>query len=102
MNPFAGLLCLLRGCIAMEFRFGSLGLHCFLRLSDALCVTLRKEHQPGITPDDNITHVPTAGSSAALTKPNHTPTGHPPDALCRCLRRSLAYVAFYCLCNTIS
>ena len=28
-------------------------------------------------PNDNETHVPTAGSSAALTKPNHTPTRHP-------------------------
>ena len=26
---------------------------------------------------DNTTHVPTAGSSAALTKPNHTPNRHP-------------------------
>ena len=41
------------------------------------CVTRRKQHQPGITPNDNTTHVPTAGSSAALTKPNHTPTRHP-------------------------
>ena len=40
-------------------------------------VTRRKQHQPGITPNDNTTHVPTAGSSAALTKPNHTPTRHP-------------------------
>ena len=41
------------------------------------CVTRRKQHQPGITPNDNTTHVPTAGSSAALTKPNQTPTQHP-------------------------
>ena len=34
-------------------------------------------NQPGITPNDNTTHVPTAGSSAALTKPNHTPIRHP-------------------------
>ena len=31
-------------------------------------VTRRKQHQPGITPNDTTTHVPTAGSSAALTK----------------------------------
>ena len=42
-----------------------------------VCVTRRKQHQPGITPNDSTTHVPTAGSSAALTKPNHTPTQHP-------------------------
>ena len=42
-----------------------------------LCVTRRKQRQPGITPYDNTTHVPTAGSSAALTKPNLTPTRHP-------------------------
>ena len=41
------------------------------------CVTRRKQHQPGITPNDNTTHMPTARSSAALTKPNHTPTRHP-------------------------
>ena len=35
-------------------------------------------HRPGITPNANTTHVPTAGSSAALTKPNQTPTRHPP------------------------
>ena len=40
-------------------------------------VTRRKQHQPGITPNDSTTHVPTAGSSAALTKPNHTQTRHP-------------------------
>ena len=40
-------------------------------------VTRRKQQQPGITPNDNTTHVPTAGSSAALTKPNQTPTRHP-------------------------
>ena len=37
----------------------------------------RKKRRPGIAPNDNTTHVPTAGSSAALTKPNHTPTRHP-------------------------
>ena len=41
------------------------------------CVARRKQHQPGITPNDNTTHVPTAGSSAAPTKPSHTPTRHP-------------------------
>ena len=41
------------------------------------CVTRRKQHQPGITPNDNTTHVPTAGTSAALTKPNDNPTRHP-------------------------
>ena len=40
-------------------------------------VTQRKQHRPGIGPNDNTTHVPTAGSSAALTKPNHSPTRHP-------------------------
>ena len=40
-------------------------------------VTQRKQHQPGLTLNDNTTHVPTAGSSAALTKSNHTPTRHP-------------------------
>ena len=34
------------------------------------CVTRRKQNQPGITPNDNTTHVPTTGSSAALTKPD--------------------------------
>ena len=43
----------------------------------AACVTRRKHYQPGITRNDNTTHVPTAGSSAALTKLNHTPTRHP-------------------------
>ena len=41
------------------------------------CVTRRKQHRPGIALNDNTTHVPTAGSSAALTKPNHTPTRRP-------------------------
>ena len=41
-----------------------------------VCVTRRKQHRPGIAPNANTTHVPTAGSSAALTKPNHTPTRH--------------------------
>ena len=41
------------------------------------CVTWRKQHRPGIAPNDNKTPVPTAGSCAALTKPNHTPTRHP-------------------------
>ena len=44
---------------------------------DNQSVTRRKQHQPGITPNDNTTHVPTAGISAARTKPNHTPTRHP-------------------------
>ena len=39
-------------------------------LSDTLAsVTRRKQHRPGIAPNANTTHVPTAGSSAALTKP---------------------------------
>ena len=42
-----------------------------------LCVTRRKQHRPGTAPNANTTHVPTAGSSAAPTKPNHTPTRHP-------------------------
>ena len=33
---FVGLLCLLQGCVALEFGFVSLGLHCFLRLSHSL------------------------------------------------------------------
>ena len=32
---------------------------------------------PGIAPNANATHDPTAGSSAAQPKPNHTPTRHP-------------------------
>ena len=30
------------------------------------CVTRRKQHRPGIAPNANTTHAPTAGSSAAL------------------------------------
>ena len=41
------------------------------------CVTRRKHHRPGIAPNANTTHVPTTGSSAAPTKPNHTPSRHP-------------------------
>ena len=33
-------------------------------------VKRRKRHRPGIAPNDNTTHVPTAGGSAALTKRN--------------------------------
>ena len=40
------------------------------------CVTRRKQQRPGIASNDNTTHVPTARSSADLTKPNHTPTRH--------------------------
>ena len=40
------------------------------------CVTRRKHHRPGIAPNANTMHVPTAGSSAAPTKPNHTPSRH--------------------------
>ena len=36
--------------------------------------TRRKQHRPGIAPNANTTHDPTAGSSAAPTKPTHTPT----------------------------
>ena len=50
------------------------------------CVARRKQHQPGITPNDNTTHVPIAGSSAARTKPNHTPTRHPRLA---CVRKAM-------------
>ena len=39
-------------------------------------VTRRKPETPGNAPNDNTTHVPTATSSADLTKPNHTPTRH--------------------------
>ena len=42
-----------------------------------LSVTRKKQHRPGIPPNANTTHVPSAGSSAAPTKPNHTPTRHP-------------------------
>ena len=38
------------------------------------CVTRRKQQRPGIASNDNTTHVPTARSSADLTKPNQTPT----------------------------
>ena len=41
-----------------------------------VCVSRRKQHRPGIAPNANTTHVPTAGSSAAPTKPNHTPSRH--------------------------
>ena len=37
-------------------------------------VTRRKPQRPGIASNDTTTHVPTARSSADLTKPNHTPT----------------------------
>ena len=40
------------------------------------CVTRRKHHRTGIAPNANTTHVPTAGSSAAPTKPNHTLSRH--------------------------
>ena len=44
MPFFVGFLCLLRRCIALEFGFVSLGLHCFLRLSSAgLAVALLPE-----------------------------------------------------------
>ena len=36
-------------------------------------VTRRKQQRPGIASNDNTMHVPTATSSSALTKPNHTP-----------------------------
>ena len=39
-------------------------------------VTRRKHHRPGVAPNANTTHVPTAGSRAAPTKPNHTPSRH--------------------------
>ena len=48
-------------------------------------MTRRKQHQPGITPHDETTHVPTAGSSAVLTKPNHEP------AWCSCARVVMLY-----------
>ena len=32
-----GFLCLVRGCIALEFDLASFDLHCFLRLPHALC-----------------------------------------------------------------
>ena len=41
-----------------------------------MCVTRRKQQRPGIASNDDTTHVPTARSSADLTKPNHTPTRH--------------------------
>ena len=34
--PFVGLLCLLHGCVVLEYGFVSLGVHCFLRLAHAL------------------------------------------------------------------
>ena len=36
----------------------------------------RKQQRPGIASNDNTKHVPTARSSADLTKPNNTPTRH--------------------------
>ena len=39
---FVGFLCLLRGCIALEFGLVSLGLCCFLRLSHALFFRSRR------------------------------------------------------------
>ena len=48
---------------------------CMLHTSGS--VARRKQHRPGIALNANTTHVPTAGSSAALTEPNHTPTRHP-------------------------
>ena len=56
-----------RGC-ATSFRHAGASL---------FCVTRRKQHRPSIAPNANTTHVPTAGSSAAPTKPNHTPTRRP-------------------------
>ena len=41
------------------------------------CVARRKQHRPGIAPNANTTHVPTAESSAAPTKANHAPSRHP-------------------------
>ena len=46
------------------------------RIMYLLRVTRRNHHRPGIAPNANTTHVPTAGSSAAPTKPNHTPSRH--------------------------
>ena len=43
---------------------------------DIKCVTRRKQHRPGSAPNANTTHVPTAGCSAAPTKPNHIPSRH--------------------------
>ena len=54
-----------------------------------LCVTRRKQHRPGIAPNDNTTHVPTAGSSAALTKPS--PTRHP-----RAKGKTLLHREYWC------
>ena len=39
-------------------------------------VTRRKQERPGDASNDNTTHVPTARSSADLTKLNNTPTRH--------------------------
>ena len=52
--------------------------HSFCLLGDArpCLLSRRKHHRPGIAPNANTTHVPTAGSSAAPTKPNHTPSRH--------------------------
>ena len=41
---FVGLLCVLRGFIALEFGLVSLGLHCFLRVSHALYCRSRRCH----------------------------------------------------------
>ena len=67
-----GLLMSLCWSVASWFTCGE------CRLGLRQCVKRRKQqHRPGIAPNANTTHVPTAGSSAALTKPNHTPTRHP-------------------------
>ena len=60
-------------CCGVRIRFGGDG----AKWLGHTCVTRRKQHRLGIAPNTNTTHVPTAGSSAALTKPNQTPTRHP-------------------------
>ena len=72
-----GLFCFLHVTHTMPFCYYSMCLVLDLRppraqvieasASAEVCVTRRKQHRPGITPNDNTTHVPTAGSSAALT-----------------------------------
>ena len=44
-------------CFSVQHSDGSVWTVC--------CVTRRKQHRPGIAPNANTTHVPTAGSSAA-------------------------------------
>ena len=60
--------------INYNLRLSRSGLGCMQR--SRKCVTRRKQERPGNASNDNTAHMPTARSSADLTKPNHTPTRH--------------------------